>query len=61
MISLSDDLCILIGDAIKRRRVEAMMHSVFLALEGKQISLPEKFMPEKSFIAQHRLVFELSQ
>ena len=61
LISLSDDLRILIGDAIKRRRDEAMMHSVFLALEGKRISLPEKFMPEKSFIAQHRLVFELAQ
>jgi putative restriction endonuclease len=61
LISLGDDLCILIGDAIKRRRDEPMMHSVFLALEGKQISLPEKFMPEKPFIAQHRLAFELAQ
>lgn len=61
LISLSDDLCILIGDAIKRRRDEPMLHSVFLGLEGKQISLPEKFMPEKSFISQHRLAFELAQ
>jgi predicted restriction endonuclease len=61
LISLTDDLTILVGDAIKRRREEPMMHSVFMALEGKQISLPEKFIPEKSFITQHRLAFELMQ
>jgi hypothetical protein len=37
------------------------MYSAFLVLEGKQISLPEKFMPEKSFISLHRLAFELVQ
>ncbi|MET3119178.1 putative restriction endonuclease [Undibacterium sp. GrIS 1.8] len=61
LISLTDDLTILVGDAIKRRRDEPMMQSVFLALEGKHIALPEKFMPEKILITQHRLAFELAQ
>jgi putative restriction endonuclease len=61
LISLTDDLTILVGDAIKRRRDEPMMQSVFLALEGKHIGLPEKFMPEQSFIVQHRSAFELAQ
>lgn len=61
LISLTDDFTILVGEAIKRRRDEPMMQSMFLALEGKHITLPERFVPEKSFIAQHRLAFELAQ
>lgn len=58
LISLTDDLKILIGDAIKQRRDEPLMHNVFFMIEGKRIDIPEKFMPGKSFIAKHRDEFE---
>lgn len=58
LISLTDDLKILIGDFVKQRRDEPLIQSAFLSIEGKYIDIPEKFMPEKIFIEKHRSEFE---
>lgn len=58
LISLTDDLKILIGDFVKQRRDEPLIQSAFLSIEGKYIDIPEKFMPEKLFVEKHRSEFE---
>lgn len=53
LITLSDDLKILVSDELKRRD-EVFIKTVFLSLDGQEISLPERFMPAKNFVAWHR-------
>lgn len=54
LISLDENYRILIGDKLKRRRDENFVQTAFLGLEGKQISLPERFSPNLEFLARHR-------
>lgn len=54
LISLDENFRILVSEKLKRRCGEAFMHTAFLQLEGKQITLPERFMPHHQFLARHR-------
>ena len=53
LITLSDDLRIIVSEQLKRRD-EAFVQAVFLPLEGRFIALPERFVPDPVFIARHR-------
>ena len=53
LITLSDDLRIIVSEQLKRRD-EAFVRAVFLPLEGSPISLPERFVPDPAFITRHR-------
>jgi len=57
LISLTDDLRIIVSDALKKRRKEKFIASSMIALEGKQITLPEKFTPDLAFVQWHRWKF----
>lgn len=48
LITLSDDLRIIVSEQLKRRD-EAFVRAVFLPLEGSPISLPERFRSRPSF------------
>ncbi len=53
LITLSDDFKVMVSDELKRRE-EAFLRSIFLAIEGSPISMPERFEPDSTFIARHR-------
>lgn len=53
LITLSDDFKVIISDELKRRD-ELFMKTVFLPLDGQVITMPERFMPNKNFVARHR-------
>ncbi|MDH4229851.1 MAG: HNH endonuclease [Nitrospirota bacterium] len=60
LISLTDDLHVLVGESIKRRAKEPLISQAFVQLEGRRITLPDRFLPDARFISKHRLLFESS-
>ena len=57
LISLTDDLRIIVSDGLKKRRNEEFIASSIIALDGKKITLPEKFTPDLAFVQWHRQKF----
>ena len=55
LITLTDDFKIVVSDELKRRD-EPFVKDVLLPLSGKQIELPERFMPSVAFVSHHRTV-----
>jgi len=53
LIALTDDFRIVVSEDLKRRD-EAFVKDVLLPLSGKQIELPERFMPSIEFVSRHR-------
>jgi hypothetical protein len=53
LISLSEDLRVLVSKEL-RKRDEYFVKQVLLPLEGQQIELPERFLPDHAFLARHR-------
>ncbi len=53
LITLSDDFKVIVSEELKRNK-EAFIEAVILPLEGRQIDLPERFMPQPEFIVWHR-------
>ena len=53
LISLGDDLKIVISDDLKRRD-DPFIKEVLLPLAGKTIEMPERFSPKPEFIIWHR-------
>ena len=53
LITLDDDLKIIISDDLKRCN-ESFLQSIFICLEGRRIECPERFTPNLEFIAKHR-------
>lgn len=53
LFSLTDDHRVILSAQIKNSK-DDFLRQVFLPTEGKEISLPDKFAPELSFIARHR-------
>lgn len=56
LITLTNDFQIVISDELKRRD-EVFIKGVLLPLDGKQIELPERFMPSVEFVSRHREEF----
>ena len=53
LISLSDDLKVLVSGELKRQK-DPFIVKVLLPLEGQAISVPERFAPKAEFIKWHR-------
>lgn len=53
LFSLTDDHRVILSTQLKESK-DGFLQQVFWPTENKQISLPEKFAPELSFIALHR-------
>ena len=53
LIALTDDFRIVVSEELKRLD-EAFVKDVLLPLSGKQIELPERFMPSVEFLSRHR-------
>lgn len=58
MISLSEDLRVLVSRDLKIRSTEPLMQTAFLDLEGKPIALPHRFRPDTDLLATHRANFQ---
>ena len=54
LISLTDDLHIVLSDEIKKQNSDFYKY-VFNSLENRPIEFPEKFMPDKNFVSYHRV------
>ncbi|MBK8760191.1 MAG: HNH endonuclease [Sulfuritalea sp.] len=54
LIALSDDLRVLVSTELKRSE-NAFIKNVILPLDGLSIELPERFVPDATFIARHRM------
>jgi hypothetical protein len=53
LIALSDDFTVLVSTELKRSE-DAFIQSVILSLDGRPIELPERFVPDGTFVARHR-------
>ncbi len=53
LITLSDDLKVIVSDELKRRN-DQFIRTVFLPLEGGVITMPDRFIPDPAFISRHR-------
>lgn len=53
LFSLTDDFRVVLSARLKDTS-DQFLQDVFWPVEGKQISLPEKFVPDPKFIARHR-------
>lgn len=53
LISLDDDFQILISDQMRHKPDEFTLKNL-LSLKGKRATLPEKFLPDRSFLLHHR-------
>jgi hypothetical protein len=53
LIALSDDFRVLVSTELKRSQ-DAFVRNVLLPLEGHPIELPERFVPDASFVSRHR-------
>ena len=53
LIALSDDFRVLVSNDLQRSD-NAFIKSVILPLNGRVIELPERFVPDISFVARHR-------
>ena len=53
LIALSDDFRVLVSTELKRSE-DAFIKDVILPLSGRFIELPERFVPDATFIARHR-------
>lgn len=54
LITLSDDFRIVLSNEL-RKCDESFVKQVLLPLEGRQIEMPERFLPDLAFIARHRV------
>jgi putative restriction endonuclease len=57
LISLNNDYQIIISDKLKHKADEFTQTNL-LSLQGKVITLPDKFLPDRLFLEKHRVTFE---
>lgn len=55
LFTLSDDHRVVLSHSLKQT-TDTFLREVFWAVEDKPIELPERFAPELSFIARHRMI-----
>lgn len=54
LIALDDDFRIVVSPALLKFKADQFLRDTLIAIEGKQINLPEKFLPDLAFIRWHR-------
>ncbi len=55
LFSLTNDHRVLLSEQLRRTK-DAFLRQVFWPIEDTQITLPEKFVPEMSFVERHRQI-----
>ena len=58
LITIDDDYKVILSRNIKRISDEPAIERGFIAYEGKEIKLPDRFIPEKKFLEYHRNRFD---
>ena len=53
LITISDNYEVMLSEQLKRKD-DAFVAKIFLPIEGRRIELPEKFIPNISFLTHHR-------
>lgn len=53
LLTLSDDLRIMVSDELKRRD-EAFLNQIIVPLDGRLIEMPERFTPDLTLVRRHR-------
>lgn len=53
LISLNDDYQVIISDKL-RLKADEFTQSALLSLDGKIVRLPDKFLPDRTFLEKHR-------
>lgn len=53
LIGLSDEFTIIVSDQL-RRNADQFLQKTLVDLHGSPIELPERFLPDREFIARHR-------
>jgi len=53
LIALDDDFCVILSKDLEQRN-EPFVRQFFHPLAGQSITLPERFAPDKAFLARHR-------
>ncbi len=53
LFTLSDDWRVVLSPSLKKTK-DAFLREVFWATEGKKIELPERFIPDLTFVEKHR-------
>lgn len=53
LITLDKDFRVILSSQLEQRK-DALVHDLFIPLAGKSITLPERFIPDESFLAIHR-------
>lgn len=54
LISLDDDYCIILSKNIREYSTNECVNEYFIKKEGVKINLPDKFKPNKDYLAEHR-------
>ena len=53
LITLSDEFEVIVCDELKNKK-DSFIKEIFLPLQGRQIELPDRFLPRIEFIEKHR-------
>lgn len=59
LISLNNNYQVIISDKLKHKADEFTQMNL-LSLQGKVITLPEKFLPDRAFLEKHRAAFDIN-
>jgi predicted restriction endonuclease len=54
LITITDDFCVNISPTLLKFKNEPFIRDTLIAINGKRISLPEKFRPDIAFLRRHR-------
>lgn len=55
LITVTADYRVKVSTALKAQESNAFIRDTLISIEGKSIQIPEKFMPDKSFLKRHEL------
>lgn len=53
LISISEDYKIMVSPKLKEMEIDSKSKELFTDIEGKEIMLPDRFIPEKKFLRYH--------
>lgn len=59
LIGLNNDYQVIVSDKLKHKP-DTFTEMHLLSLQGKVITLPDKFLPDRAFLEKHRLAFEMN-
>ena len=58
LITITEDYTIKVSSLLKKKNIPESIQQNFIDFEGKQIHLPDKFLPSKEFLKIHNEQFK---